>query len=418
MNDRYSIIDIETSGSFKKGHKITELAIINMDGDNVVEEFSTLINPERNIPFYISKLTGITNEMVCDAPKFFEVAKKIVEMTKGRIFVAHNVYFDFNFIKHEFAELGYTYSRDKLCTVKLARKNLPGYDSYSLGRICSDLGIKIKNRHRALGDALATVELFKLILNKDNRPDLEKTKLLIPPHINPKEIENLPESCGVYYIYNQNDVLLYIGKSKNIKKRLMQHLRLNIKRPKDLKLKEAMAKVRYRLFNSELLALLFEAYEIKENRPKFNTNLKRRRFNYSLKLELSSMGIVELKVSSVVDSQKDLYLFKSKKAANQKLEKMLREIYGPYNDFQGIAPRQNLLLKTIGKEAHNNLVRKLYSQGYPKKKDVYLKFSNKSCVIVENLYPVKLINNDFSCDLKKDPDLRGILWGYMNKHSP
>ena len=130
------------------------------------------------------------------------------------------------------------------------------------------------------------------------------------------------------------------------------------------------------------------------------------------------MGIVELKVSSVVDSQKDLYLFKSKKAANQKLEKMLRELYGPYNDFQGIAPRQNLLLKTIGKEAHNNLVRKLYSQGYPKKKDVCLKFSNKSCVIVENLYPVKLINNDFSCDLKKDPDLRCILWGYMNKHSP
>ena len=189
-----------------------------MDGDKVVEEFSTLINPERNIPFYISKLTGITNEMVSDSPKFFEVAKKIVEMTEGRIFVAHNVYFDFNFIKHEFSELGYIFSREKLCTVKLARKNLPGFESYSLGRICSDLGIKIKNRHRALGDALATVELFKRILIKDNKPSLEKTKLLIPPHINPNEIESLPESCGVYYIYDKNKSLLYIGKSKNIKK--------------------------------------------------------------------------------------------------------------------------------------------------------------------------------------------------------
>ena len=415
MSDRYSIIDIETSGSFKKGHKITELAIINMDGSNVVEEFSTLINPERNIPLYISKLTGITNEMVCDAPKFFEVAKKIVEMTEGRIFVAHNVYFDFNFIKHEFADLGYSYSRDKLCTVKLARKNLPGYQSYSLGRICSDLGIKIKNRHRALGDALATVELFKLILSKDNKPGLEKTKLLIPPHINPKEIEDLPESCGVYYIYDQNGGLLYIGKSKNIKKRLMQHLRLNIKRPKDLKLKEAMASVSYRLFDSELLALLFEAHEIKENRPKFNTNLKRRRFNYSLKFELSSEGVAELKISSIINSQEDLYLFKSKKTAEQKLAKMYNEIYGPYTDLQGINPSRNLLLRTIGKEDHNKLVLKLYTHGFPKERDINLNISSRSSVVVENLYPVKIVHNDFSCDLKQDPDLRGILWGYLRK---
>ena len=153
----------------------------------------------------------------------------------------------------------------------------------------------------------------------------------------------------------------------------MQHLRLNIKRPKDLKLKESMASVTYKLFDSEIMALLFEAHEIKKNRPKFNTNLKRRRFNYSLKLELSSLGVLELKISSVVDFQKDLYLFKSKKTAQQKLEKMLREIWA-YNDLHGIEPSQNLLLKTIGKESH--LILENCIRGFPKEKDVTLNISN------------------------------------------
>lgn len=321
MCEKYSIVDIETSGSFSNGHKITEIAIVNMDGDEVVEQYSTLINPERRIPANISYLTGITDEMVVEAPKFYQVAKKIVELTQDRIFVAHNVYFDFNFIKHEFAELGYSFNRSKLCTVKLARKNFPGHASYSLGRICTDLGIQNSARHRALGDALATVELFQLILKKDEQPLLEQSRLLLPPHVDRELIESLPVSCGVYFIYDSHDELLYIGKSKNIKKRILQHLRLNIKRPKDLKLKQRMAKVKFQLFENELLALLIEANEIKKYRPPFNTSLKRRRFPYSLKLNYTAEGVAELKISTQVDLDKDLYLFKSKKTAQKKLEK-------------------------------------------------------------------------------------------------
>jgi DNA polymerase-3 subunit epsilon len=203
---KYSVIDIETTGGVRDGHKITEIAIINLDGDKVVEEYSTLINPERSIPFQITLLTGINNEMVADAPKFYEVAKKIVQMTQGRIFVAHNVFFDFNFIRHEFSELGYSFRREKLCTVRLARKHIPGHKSYSLGKICKDLGIGNEARHRAMGDAKATVELFQLIQNKIQDKDIiheESSKLLLPSKLNREVYEALPNKCGVYYFYDE-----------------------------------------------------------------------------------------------------------------------------------------------------------------------------------------------------------------------
>jgi DNA polymerase-3 subunit epsilon len=162
----YAIIDIETTGGSPKTDKITEIAIYVHDGQKVVDEFVTLINPQRNIPYFITKLTGINDEMVKNAPKFYEVAKKIVELTDNKIFIAHNVSFDYGFVKSEFNSLGYSYNRECLCTVKLSRKLIPGKRSYSLGNICSDLGININDRHRAAGDALATVKLFELLNTK------------------------------------------------------------------------------------------------------------------------------------------------------------------------------------------------------------------------------------------------------------
>ncbi|MCL3779434.1 3'-5' exonuclease [Prolixibacteraceae bacterium JC049] len=168
----YSIIDIETTGnSALNGGKITEVAIYNHNGVEIIDSFSTLINPEINIPWYITNLTGIDNSMVADAPKFYQVAKKIVEMTAGNIFVAHNVNFDYQFIKQEFKSLGYEYNRNKLCTVQLSRKIIPGHRSYSLGKLCDDLNIKIDGRHRAAGDALATVQLFELLMKTKNESE-------------------------------------------------------------------------------------------------------------------------------------------------------------------------------------------------------------------------------------------------------
>ncbi|WP_163325355.1 3'-5' exonuclease [Draconibacterium mangrovi] len=164
----FSIIDIETTGQSYKNGKITEIAIYQHNGQEVTDSFSTLINPEMDIPFFITELTGINNEMVRTAPKFYQVAKKIIEMTTGRTFVAHNASFDYKFIKEEYARLGYNYHRKTMCTVKLSRKLLPGHLSYSLGKLCDDLGIEINGRHRAAGDALATAKLFDILVDRND----------------------------------------------------------------------------------------------------------------------------------------------------------------------------------------------------------------------------------------------------------
>ena len=163
----FIIIDIETTGNNPKFSSITELAIFQHNGQNVTNYYSTLINPGIDIPYYITKLTGIDNEMVKNAPKFYEVARYIVELTAGRTFVAHNVQFDYRFLKEEFSRLGYNFNRKTLCTVQLSRELLPGHKSYSLGKLCSDLGIEINGRHRASGDALATTKLFEILLKKN-----------------------------------------------------------------------------------------------------------------------------------------------------------------------------------------------------------------------------------------------------------
>lgn len=173
----FSIIDIETTGNSYKYGKITEIAIYQHNGQQITDSFTTLINPEIDIPFFITELTGIDNLMVKDAPRFYEVARKIVEMTQGRTFIAHNVSFDYKFIQQEFARLGYDYKRKTMCTVQLSRKLLPGHKSYSLGKICAELGIEINGRHRAAGDALATVKLFEILLEKHAELETPQNKL-------------------------------------------------------------------------------------------------------------------------------------------------------------------------------------------------------------------------------------------------
>lgn len=163
----FAIIDIETCGGkfeYKRG-RITEICILVHDGLQVTEKFTSLINPECYITPFYTQLTGITNDMVANAPKFHEIAKDIIALTENRTFVAHNVSFDYNFIRDEFASLGYTFHREKLCTVKLSRKLIPGKPSYSLGKLCESLGIANNARHRAEGDAVATAQLFDILLN-------------------------------------------------------------------------------------------------------------------------------------------------------------------------------------------------------------------------------------------------------------
>jgi DNA polymerase III subunit epsilon len=297
----YSIIDIETTGGNPYRDKITEIAIFIHDGQKVIREYQTLINPERKIPFFITRMTGITDDMVARAPKFYEVAKDIVELTENTIFVAHNASFDYNFIKSEFRNLGYNYHRENLCTVKLSRKIIPGKASYSLGKLCNDLNIRIENRHRASGDAWATVMLFEILMSKSpgglflETLGISYNNNALNPSITRQMIENLPRKTGVYYFLDENRNIIYIGKSKDIRQRVISHLnRVNSK--KSLEMVGKIADISYEETGSELLALLKESEEIKHYKPLFNRQQRRCLYNYGLFSYTDSDGYLCLKL--------------------------------------------------------------------------------------------------------------------------
>ena len=275
----YSIVDIETTGNGYRGQRITEISIFVFDGKKIVNEFTSLVNPEQNIPAFITNLTGITDAMVRTAPKFYEIAKTIEEITHDTVFVAHNVNFDYNIIKQEFKDLGFDFKRQKLCTVRLSRKIIPGLKSYSLGNICSVEGIHISERHRARGDAEATVALFQRLINKDHQFTINaflnrrSRQATLPPLIEKKVVDDLPEMPGVYYFKNLQKEIIYVGKANNIKQRVISHF--YDKKKKEISMCLETANITYELMGSELLALLKESADIKRLYPKFNRAQRR-----------------------------------------------------------------------------------------------------------------------------------------------
>ena len=275
----YSIVDIETTGNGYRGQRITEISIFVFDGKKIVNEFTSLVNPEQKIPAFITNLTGITDAMVRTAPKFYEIAKTVEEITHDTVFVAHNVNFDYNIIKQEFKDLGFDFKRQKLCTVRLSRKIISGLKSYSLENICSVEGIHISERHRARGDAEATVALFQRLINKDhqftinaflNRSSRQAT---LPPLIEKKVVDDLPEMPGVYYFKNLQKEIIYVGKANNIKQRVISHF--YDKKKKEISMCLETANITYEVMGSELLALLKESADIKRLYPKFNRAQRR-----------------------------------------------------------------------------------------------------------------------------------------------
>ncbi|MDB4198824.1 exonuclease domain-containing protein [Polaribacter sp.] len=275
----YAIVDIETTGNGPKGQKITEISALIFDGKKVVDEFTSLVNPEQNIPTFITNLTGITNAMVRNAPKFYEIAKKVEEITKGTIFVAHNVNFDYNIIHAEFKSLGFDFKRKKLCTVRLTRKIIPGLPSYSLGNICTAEKIPINGRHRAKGDAEATAELFRRLLLRDDNFTInsflnpKSRQATLPPLLDKIVVDKLPETFGVYYFKNVAKEVIYVGKANNIKQRVISHFYDKKKKEQNMCLETA--DISFVKTGSELLALLLESSEIKHIYPKFNRAQRR-----------------------------------------------------------------------------------------------------------------------------------------------
>ncbi len=223
----YTIIDVETTG---QGNKITEISIFKHDGEQVIDEFTSLVNPEALIPSYITALTGIDDYMVAKAPTFKEIAKEVLSITEGTTFVAHHVNFDYNIIRNEFKAIGIDFSRRKLCTIRLGRKLLPGHASYSLGKLCKALGIEVHDRHRARGDAEATVILFELLLQQDGSGSVFSSFLkkrskeaTLPSHLPTPVFEAIPHAAGIYYFKNKKGNVIYVGKAKDLKKRVLSH---------------------------------------------------------------------------------------------------------------------------------------------------------------------------------------------------
>ena len=327
----YAIVDIETTGGSPVKEKITEIAIYIHDGQKITNEFVTLINPEKNIPYNIIALTGITNEMVASAPKFYEIARDIVELTKDRTIIAHNSTFDYSFIRNEFRSLGYNFQREQLCTVKLSRKLIPGLRSYSLGAICSELGIEITDRHRAAGDALATAKLFDILMDLNHTAGLDLdlyqglSKKGLHPAINIDSLRNLPEETGLYYFYNEKDELIYVGKSKNIKSRIISHLNNNSSK-KAIDMRQQIANISYELTGSELIALLKESDEIKINKPLYNRTQRRALYQYGLYHHKDEKGYMIFSIDkNNADTRIPLHSFSSKRESGNTLNKLIEQ---------------------------------------------------------------------------------------------
>jgi len=314
----YAIIDIETTGGSPKDSKITEIAIFKHDGEKVIDTYDTLVNPEMPIPSFIVQLTGINDQMVQNSPRFFEIAKDIIEFTKDCVFVAHNVVFDYGVIRSEFRSLGYDYRRPHLCTVRSSRYVLPGHESYSLGKLTRSLGIKLVGRHRAGGDAFATAQLFTLLMEKDQ----SNLETFIQTELNPKQLhpnldldylDEIPNKTGVYKFYNDVNQLIYIGKSVHIRNRINQHLR-NGKTKKGIQMQKEISRIEYELTGSELISLLKESQLIKQHQPIYNRSLRGNTFPFGLFHYTDKSGYLRLIINKTASTNEiPLTRFSTKK---------------------------------------------------------------------------------------------------------
>lgn len=403
---QYVIIDIETTGGNPKNSKITEIAMYKVENNQVIDEFVTLVNPETPIPYFIVRLTGISDQMVRNAPTFPEIAKKIIDFTEGCIFVAHNVGFDYSMVRAEFKSLGYTYARPTLCTVKLGRVIIPGHKSYSLGNITKDLGIYIDGRHRAGGDAFATVQLFQLLHTKN----IEIVQRMISRNEHSKElhplfdqetIQEIPSKAGVYILYNEFNQIIYIGKSKHIRKRVIQHL-ANTKTKKGAKMRTEITRIEYELTGSEIVALLRESQLIKTHSPIYNRRLRKNLFPLGLFSKVDENGYIQLEIGNIAKSADlPLTVFTSLPEAKKYLQSKVKQ-HNLCQKLTQLYPTQNECFghqineckgACIGKEHpefYNNRVNELIN---------YLSFEHQNFVIVEqgrtkNEKAVILIENE------------------------
>lgn len=311
----YAIVDIETTGSYAAAHGITEISIQVSDGERIVERFDSLVNPGQPIPHFIQAMTGITNEMVAKAPRFEELAGQVHALLKDKVFVAHNVNFDYSFVKSHLLQAGYELDSKKLCTVRLSRKIFPGLPAYSLGKLCRHLGIEIENRHRAGGDAAATATLFGMLVKNDAENHIAKSlqphskESTLPPHVPRDHFDRLPRSPGVYYFHNRKGRILYIGKALNIRQRVSSHFSNNSVSRQKQRFMEQTHAISFQPCATELMACILESAEIKKKWPPFNSSQKRWEDVYGIYSFEDQNGFSRLAIEKMRRGLQPLYRF-------------------------------------------------------------------------------------------------------------
>ena len=288
----YAIVDIETTGGKFNKESITELAIIRFSDNRILDQFSTLINPLKEIQPFVQKLTGINSNMVKNAPKFYEVAKRVIEITEGCVLVAHNSNFDYRILKIEFERLGYEFKLKTICTVALSKKIFPNLESYKLSRITKSLGIPMGKSHRAMNDAQATLRLFKILLSKDKNKIITKSMIKNINSINEKYIkliDSLPEEIGVLYLYDKKGIIFFISSSENIKRSLINYV--IGEKEIDIKIRKKINNVSYDKTGNKLVSIIKEYNDVITLKPKFNTyfqNIEKYKIEKELNFEFKN----------------------------------------------------------------------------------------------------------------------------------
>ena len=327
----YAIVDIETTGGYAAANGITEIAVFITDGEKIVERFHTLLNPVYTIPKYVVALTGITNEMVEYERPFSSVAYELFELLNDKVFVAHNVNFDYSFVKYHLAQSGYDLNCKKLCTVRLGRKIIKESPGYGLGKICKHLGIKIEDRHRATGDALATVQLFHYLLKCDTNAHVQtmlkaKSKeQFLPPNISDQVIKELPRQPGVYYFHDKKGKVIYVGKAKSLAKRINSHFSNNKPNRQKQEFLKKIYNISYKTTATELMAFILESIEIKKLWPEQNRSQKRFEQAYGLYSFEDRKGYMRLCIEKKKKNIKPLYTFNLLAEGHNLLRKLMHQ---------------------------------------------------------------------------------------------
>ena len=324
----FAILDIETSGGKPKESRIIEIAIIIHDGKKVIDTYETLVNPEKKIDWFVQKLTGIKDKDVVNSPTFAEVADEIFAILKDRVFVAHNIDFDYPIVRNEFTRLGIDIRLPHMCTIKASRVLLPGLESYGLKNMTKYLEIDLDNHHRAMDDTIATARIFEHIYTLDNsdfedfiKQDINPTYL--HPKLNLQFYDDIPNKIGAYRFFNDKKELIFIGSSTHLKNSVEKHLK-NVVSKKGKEMQGQIARIEYDLIGSEFITQIRVIETLEKLKPKYNNFISKNTYTFGLYNFIDDKGYLNFSISKIT-KDKPLFTFTSEKEGTKMLTEWQKE---------------------------------------------------------------------------------------------